>query len=123
MSAGKRGELEGFRIMMYGMSGDAEKAVATLEAYMEGDAEDEAKQQVAAAGINVYLSEKRFDDAIAIFEKVIALGPDTEIGKISAAVTEAKDEEEDTPLKKKIDEFGDLLAKVLRSWGEALQAI
>ena len=43
---------------------------------------------------------------------VTHIGMGTEIGKISAAVTEAKDEEEDTPLKKKIDEFGDLLAKV-----------
>ena len=43
---------------------------------------------------------------------VTHIGMTTEIGKISAAVSEAKDEEEDTPLKKKIDEFGDLLAKV-----------
>jgi len=82
MSAAKAGELAGFRVMMLGMSGDVDKAVETLEAYMAGAAENEAKQQVAAAGINVYLSAQRFEDAIAIFEKVIELGPDTEMGKM-----------------------------------------
>jgi Ca2+-transporting ATPase len=44
---------------------------------------------------------------------VTATGMNTEIGEIQKAVKDASEDEEDTPLKKKIDQFGDLLAKVL----------
>lgn len=40
-------------------------------------------------------------------------GMATEIGKIQLAVQDAAEDEEDTPLKKKIDEFGDLLSQVI----------
>lgn len=43
---------------------------------------------------------------------VNSIGMSTEIGKIQAQIQEAAKEEDDTPLKKKIDEFGELLAKV-----------
>lgn len=43
---------------------------------------------------------------------VNSIGMATEIGKIQAQIQEAAKEEDDTPLKKKIDEFGELLAKV-----------
>jgi len=43
---------------------------------------------------------------------VNSIGMATEIGKIQAQITEAAAEEDDTPLKKKIDEFGEMLAKV-----------
>jgi Ca2+-transporting ATPase len=36
----------------------------------------------------------------------------TEIGQIQAQITEASSEEDDTPLKKKLDAFGELLAQV-----------
>lgn len=39
-------------------------------------------------------------------------GMSTEIGKIQASLTSAAEEEDDSPLKKKLDEFGELLAKV-----------
>ena len=43
---------------------------------------------------------------------VTSIAMDTEIGKIQSQITEASKEEEDTPLKQKLDEFGELLAKV-----------
>lgn len=49
--------------------------------------------------------------AIAV---VINTGMFTEIGRIQSEVTEAQeDKEEDSPLKKKINEFGDQLAKYI----------
>lgn len=44
---------------------------------------------------------------------VVKTGMSTEIGKIQKSVQEASEEEEDTPLKQKIDEFGELLSKVI----------
>ena len=40
------------------------------------------------------------------------IGMDTEIGKIQAQIHEAAGEEDDTPLKKKLDDFGNKLAQV-----------
>lgn len=44
---------------------------------------------------------------------VTEIGMKTEIGKIQASVQQAAEEEEPTPLKKKLDEFGELLSKVI----------
>lgn len=44
---------------------------------------------------------------------VTRTGMETEIGKIQQAVMEAKEEEEKTPLGQKIDQFGELLGKVI----------
>lgn len=49
-------------------------------------------------------------NAIAI---VSYTGMNTAIGSVHAEVQAAKEEEEDTPLKQKIDQFGDLLAKII----------
>jgi Ca2+-transporting ATPase len=43
---------------------------------------------------------------------VTSIGMQTEIGKIQSQIAAASEEEEDTPLKQKLDEFGELLAKV-----------
>lgn len=44
---------------------------------------------------------------------VVATGMSTEIGNIQSQVTEAANEEEQTPLQKKLDDFGETLAKVI----------
>lgn len=44
---------------------------------------------------------------------VVRTGMSTEIGKIQQAVMDAKEDEEKTPLNQKIDEFGELLGKVI----------
>ena len=49
-------------------------------------------------------------DAIGI---VAYTGMSTAIGSVHAEVQAAKEEEEDTPLKQKIDQFGEMLAKVI----------
>ena len=83
MSPTKAGELVGFRVMMLAQAGRTEEAIEAVEKFLAlEDAADEAKQQVAAAGINVYLAAQRWDEAIAVFDKVIELGPDTEVGKM-----------------------------------------
>jgi Ca2+-transporting ATPase len=43
---------------------------------------------------------------------VNSIGMATEIGKIQSQIQEAAKQEDDTPLKKKLDEFGEALAKV-----------
>lgn len=47
---------------------------------------------------------------------VTSIGMSTEIGKIQSQIAAASEEEEDTPLKQKLDEFGELLAKVRGQW-------
>ena len=44
---------------------------------------------------------------------VNAIGMATEVGKIQQQITEAAAEEEDTPLKKKLDVFGERLAQAM----------
>ena len=43
------------------------------------------------------------------------IGMSTEIGKIQKQIQDASEEEDDSPLKKKIDDFGELLAQVYPS--------
>ncbi len=47
---------------------------------------------------------------------VNAIGMSTEVGAIQQQITDAAAEEEDTPLKKKLDIFGERLAQVIISY-------
>lgn len=51
-----------------------------------------------------------YGEAIGV---VVFTGMHTAIGRVQKEVQEAKEEEEDTPLKKRLDAFGDLLAKLI----------
>lgn len=62
--------------------------------------------------VNMLFSGTMVTNGYAI-AMVVRTGMDTEIGKIQQAVMEAKEEEEKTPLGQKIDEFGELLGKVI----------
>lgn len=44
---------------------------------------------------------------------VNCIGMQTEIGKIQQQIQDASEEEDDSPLKKKIDDFGERLAQVI----------
>jgi P-type E1-E2 ATPase len=44
---------------------------------------------------------------------VVFTGMKTAIGRVQKEVTEAGEEEEDTPLKKKLDEFGETLSRMI----------
>jgi Ca2+-transporting ATPase len=47
------------------------------------------------------------------FGIVVYTGMSTAIGRVQKEVSEAASEEEETPLKKKLNDFGDLLAKII----------
>jgi Ca2+-transporting ATPase len=51
-----------------------------------------------------------YGDAIGV---VVFTGMNTAIGRVQTEVEEAEEEEADTPLKKKLDAFGELLSKVI----------
>ena len=84
------------------------ESVAVLKQTEPAGAEDceiQAKDSMLFAGTAVANG--------ACVAVVNSIGMATEIGKIQASIQEAKEEEEDTPLKKKLDEFGELLTQVI----------
>lgn len=67
---------------------------------------------VVQAKTNVLFATTTVVGGIAV-GLVTDIGMATEIGKIQLAVQGAAEDEEDTPLKKKLDEFGDMLSQVI----------
>ena len=75
-----------------------------LAAISQQDCELQAKDNMLFAGTAVVNGH--------CFGIVNSTGMATEIGKIQQQIHDAASEEEDTPLKKKLDHFGELLAQV-----------
>lgn len=81
-------------------------AVSKTAAPVEGeDVELQAKECMLFAGTGIASG--------ACIGVVNSIGMETEIGKIQEQLQEASEEDNDTPLKKKLDEFGETLARVI----------
>jgi len=86
------------------LTGESETVLKQLE-LVEKDVRIQGK-------LNMMFSGTTISNGAAI-GVVTATGMRTEIGKIQANVTEAKEDEEKTPLGQKIDAFGEQLARVI----------
>jgi len=76
------------------------------------DALPESTENVIQARNNVLFAATTVVSGIGT-GVVLTIGMDTEIGHIQQSVQEASEDEESTPLKKKLDEFGEALSKVI----------
>eukprot|EP00928_Gymnodinium_smaydae_P037130 TRINITY_DN25819_c0_g5_i1.p1 TRINITY_DN25819_c0_g5~~TRINITY_DN25819_c0_g5_i1.p1 ORF type:complete len:1039 (+),score=284.02 TRINITY_DN25819_c0_g5_i1:96-3212(+) len=70
------------------------------------------KECVIQAKVNMLFSSTTVSNGACV-GVVVATGMATEIGIIQAAVKDAAEDEEQTPLQQKLDEFGTLLAKMI----------
>lgn len=93
------------RLEQASLTGESVAVAKRLEAVHDEGAELQAQECMVFAGTTVTNGQ-----AVGV---VTATGMATQIGKIQASITAAAGEEEDTPLKKKLDEFGDLLTKCI----------
>lgn len=93
------------RIEQSQLTGESQSVSKDPEDTVSADAVIQAKTNMLFASTSVSNG-----GAICI---VVATGMRTEIGVIQAAVKEAAEDEENTPLQQKLDEFGELLAKVI----------
>jgi len=87
------------------LTGESVAVLKQVEPSGEEGCELQAKDSMLFAGTAVANG--------ACVAVVNSIGMKTEIGQIQASIQEAKDEEEDTPLKKKLNEFGELLTQVI----------
>jgi len=78
----------------------------------ETDALPKSAENVIQAKINVLFAATTVVSGIGT-GVVLSTGMNTEIGHIQQSVQEAAEEDESTPLKKKLDEFGEALSKVI----------
>lgn len=84
------------------------ESMAVLKSYHHvefDDCELQGKESMVFAGTTVVNGSS--------LNLVVSTGMNTEIGKIQEQITAASQEEDDTPLKKKLDEFGDRLTTVI----------
>lgn len=92
------------RVEQSSLTGESMSVVKTNHQVKE-DIELQGKECMVFAGTTVVNG--------SFLSVVINIGMNTEIGKIQSQIQEASLEEADTPLKKKLDEFGELLTKVI----------
>eukprot|EP00793_Prasinoderma_coloniale_P001096 PRCOL_00006087-RA len=72
-----------------------------------------SSSQVAEQRAKYGANELEHEEASSLWELVLEQFDDILVKILLAAAAEAKEEEEDTPLKKKLDEFGELLTQVI----------
>jgi Ca2+-transporting ATPase len=89
-------------------AGESVAVLKTADAISDRSCELQAKE-------NMLFSGTAIANGIVV-GVVTATGMNTEIGKIQSQIKEASEENDDTPLKKKLDEFGEMLAKVHTAW-------
>mmetsp|Transcript_20925 Transcript_20925/g.53619 ORF Transcript_20925/g.53619 Transcript_20925/m.53619 type:complete len:1079 (+) Transcript_20925:201-3437(+) len=93
------------RAIQSSLTGESEPVNKSQEAVEDADCEIQAKTCMLFAGTAIANGH--------CHGIVTAIGMKTEIGQIQAQITEAAGEDDDTPLKKKLDAFGELLAQVI----------
>lgn len=94
-----------FRVEQSSLTGESMAVIKTHHQVDHDDVELQGKECICFAGTTVVNGS-----CICI---VIATGMSSEIGKIQAQIQEASLQDEDTPLKKKLDQFGELLTIVI----------
>lgn len=93
------------RVEQGSLTGETASVNKTSRAVPHDDADIQAKDCMVFAGTTVVNGS-----AVCI---VVHTGMATEIGKIHAQIHEAAQEDDDTPLKKKLNEFGEALTKII----------
>lgn len=94
-----------FRVEQSSLTGEAMPVLKGTDPIFMDDCELQAKENMVFAGTTVVNGS-----CICI---VVSTGMNTEIGKIQKQIHEASLEESDTPLKKKLDEFGSRLTTAI----------
>ena len=92
------------RLEQASLTGEAVPVHKDVDTVSQEDCELQAKHNMLFAGTAVVNGH--------CFGIVNNIGMTTEIGKIQQSIHDASSEEEDTPLKKKLDHFGEVLAQV-----------
>eukprot|EP00878_Enallax_costatus_P002528 GHUV01002710.1.p1 GENE.GHUV01002710.1~~GHUV01002710.1.p1 ORF type:complete len:741 (+),score=207.05 GHUV01002710.1:194-2416(+) len=87
------------------LTGESQAVLKSTDCGTDADCELQAKDCMLFAGTAVSSGSG--------YGVVISIGMATEIGKIQSQIAAASEEEESTPLKQKLDQFGELLAKVI----------
>ncbi|KAE8772449.1 calcium-transporting ATPase 4, endoplasmic reticulum-type-like [Hordeum vulgare] len=93
------------RVEQGSLTGETSSVNKTAHAVPADDADIHAKDCMVFAGTTVV-------NGSAVF-LVVHTGMATEIGKIHSQIHEALQEDDDTPLKKKLNEFGEALTKII----------
>jgi len=93
------------RLIQASLTGESEPVNKMVDPVPKSDCDIQEKTSMVFAGTAVANGHCH-----AI---VTAIGMETEIGKIQAQITKASGEEEDTPLQKKLDRFGAMLAQII----------